>query len=312
MPASGLPAPADRRSRNVLGPVCDRKRNGTAARFPPAARPQRSRRVPARGRLPGPLPPRGTKRDRRAGQPSPGGSGQVEARAPCPAPPRPARGSVPQAPRTYQEEQQRALRAPRHRASAASSPRPRARAPAPPRRPRPKGPLPGGGRSALPRGAAPGVASARKWSPEPDRAARAEVGMARRREAPGGRPPRAARAPGAGTPRAGNSETGPAPPPPLPEPLSAEGGRLPAPGAAVMRCAGWPRAGPRWRREGRATRGPVSSPRPPRGLLSGASSPGAKVLEPDSGGGLREGFSPPSHGPFPQVCRLSDSGRNSY
>ncbi|KAI4532080.1 hypothetical protein MG293_017345 [Ovis ammon polii] len=48
-------------------------------------------------------------------------------------------------------------------------------------------------------------------------------------------------------------------------------------------------------------RGPVSSPRPPRGLLSGASSPGAKVLEPDSGGGLREGFSPPSHGPFPQI-----------
>lgn len=189
---------------------------------------------------------------------------------------------------------------------------PRARAgssPAPP----PQGSSPGGGRSALPRGAAPGVASARKWSPEPDRAARAEVGMARRREAPGGRPPRAARAPGAVTPRAGNSETGPAPPPPLPDPLSAEGGRLPAPGAAVTRCAGWPRAGPRWRRgEGRATRGPVSSPRPPRGLLSGASSPGAKVLEPDSGGGLREGFSPPSHGPFPQVCRLSDSGRNSY
>ena len=153
LPASGLPAPADRRSRNALGPVCDRKRNGTAAGFPPAARPQRSSRVPARGRLPGPLPPRGTKRDRRAGRPSPSGSGQVEARTGRRSPPRLALGSVPPAPRTYQEKQQRALHAPRHRASAAGSPRPRARAgssPAPPPRGspprrRPHGPAQRGG-----------------------------------------------------------------------------------------------------------------------------------------------------------------------
>ncbi|XP_070308885.1 uncharacterized protein [Odocoileus virginianus] len=126
--------------------------------------------------------------------------------------------------------------------------------------------------------------------------------MARRREVPGGRPPPAARAPGAVTaPGWGLRAAGPAPPPPCPSPSPPGAAGSLRPGPPRGPCAGWPRAGPRWRRgEGRATRGPVSSLRPPRGLLAGASSPGAKVLEPDSRGGLREGVSRPSHGPFPQ------------
>ena len=136
--------------------------------------------------------------------------------------------------------------------------------------------------------------------------------MARRREAPGGRPPRAARAPGAMTAAGWELRmTGPAPPPPLPEPLSAEGSRLSAPRAAVVTvrwvAARGAQMAPRRRTSDARTRVlPASSARP----AVRASCPGAKVLEPDSGGGLREGFSPPSHGPFPQVCRLSDSGRN--
>ena len=189
-------------------------------RSPPPARP-----FPTSGHKEGapggPIPARRKRAGRGAGRAPAAAQARPRLRAP--------------APRTYQEKQQRAPRAQRHRVAASvsgrqhpsappaprvparararSSPAPPPRGSPPPRRPR--GPAQRrGSRCGLREKMEPGAGS-----PEAGRAARAEVGPAWRREAHGGLPPPAAHAPGAVTsPAWGLGVAGPAPPSSPPRP----------------------------------------------------------------------------------------------
>lgn len=109
VPTPRLTTPTDRRHHKTLGLVRGCKKKGTSPGSHHPVRPQRSSRVRAHHRLPGPFPPPGTKRKHRAGSLAEGGrfgrepgAGEVLARsgrrAPTPALTRRS-SSAPSAPR---------------------------------------------------------------------------------------------------------------------------------------------------------------------------------------------------------------------